>query len=275
MLALANRANEQLFCYPSYNRVAKDTGLSSRTVIRLIKELEEKNLIAITRRKGVKGNTSNIFHIYNHNFISLSECHPLNTGKSIAVDDSEPEVVTQDHNATSFFNNTVSQRHELVSQRQEVVTERHLPSDIVSPKYINEQTKEYINEHKDQQRVQKPGSLEIPSYEKVFEYLTNHKSCKPQDIDGFINHWFDKMNRQNWKNKDGKLLKQWIPSVTGMLSSDRIKWGVPEVKRQEVKPRFRPDYMYKPEIEFRQPTDEDFNEMIECIEREQFWGPYS
>lgn len=59
MLGLrANRENE---CHPTYNRIAQDTGLHRRTVIREIKRLESLGLILVIPNKTPRGDTANIY----------------------------------------------------------------------------------------------------------------------------------------------------------------------------------------------------------------------
>lgn len=50
MLALADNANDEGFCYPSINTIVKKTSLSNKTVIKHIKELEEKELLLSKKR---------------------------------------------------------------------------------------------------------------------------------------------------------------------------------------------------------------------------------
>lgn len=49
-------------CFPSINTIAKDTGLSTRTIIRNLKILEKEDLIIkIHRTRQNKGDTSNMY----------------------------------------------------------------------------------------------------------------------------------------------------------------------------------------------------------------------
>lgn len=68
LLALADWANEEGLCWPSINRLASKTGIAGRSVQRLIRQLEELNLV---RREEVSGKG-------NRYWISLpaTECHP-------------------------------------------------------------------------------------------------------------------------------------------------------------------------------------------------------
>ena len=65
MLALADNANDEGFCYPSINTICIKTSLSKPTVIKHIKQLEELNLLLSKKRTRSNGSaTSKIYVIY-------------------------------------------------------------------------------------------------------------------------------------------------------------------------------------------------------------------
>lgn len=65
MLALGDNANDEGFCYPSLNTIVKKTSLSKPTVIKHIKELEDKNLLLSKKRsKKSGGRYTSIYIIY-------------------------------------------------------------------------------------------------------------------------------------------------------------------------------------------------------------------
>jgi hypothetical protein len=55
LLVLANFADEAMGCWPSHKRLADDTGLTQRTVLTLLKALEDKKLISRTERLRADG----------------------------------------------------------------------------------------------------------------------------------------------------------------------------------------------------------------------------
>ncbi len=64
LLSLADRANEQNYCYPSFDRLMKDTGSSRSSIIRSLLALEGLGFIARIHRKNDKGNnTSNAYQL--------------------------------------------------------------------------------------------------------------------------------------------------------------------------------------------------------------------
>ncbi len=60
---LADNANDQGECWPSYKYIAEHCETSRRSVMSHIKELEKIGLLRIERRIGPKGNSSNVFHL--------------------------------------------------------------------------------------------------------------------------------------------------------------------------------------------------------------------
>ena len=61
LIKLADNANDKGECWPSYQHIADHCEVDKRTVMRHVKSLENSGYVRITHRKGVKGNSSNIF----------------------------------------------------------------------------------------------------------------------------------------------------------------------------------------------------------------------
>jgi hypothetical protein len=64
-VALARRRNREGYCWPSYKRLARDTHMSRRKVIEVVKELEELELVYVERDQynDAGDATSNRFYI--------------------------------------------------------------------------------------------------------------------------------------------------------------------------------------------------------------------
>jgi hypothetical protein len=60
---LADNANDQGECWPSYNYIAEQCEMSRRSVMDHVKKLETSGFLRREYRKGVKGNSSNVFHL--------------------------------------------------------------------------------------------------------------------------------------------------------------------------------------------------------------------
>lgn len=63
LIKLADNANDQGECWPSYQHVADQCEMDRSTVRKHIKELERIGLLAVENRDGPKGNSSNVYHL--------------------------------------------------------------------------------------------------------------------------------------------------------------------------------------------------------------------
>ncbi|MFA0690607.1 helix-turn-helix domain-containing protein [Vibrio splendidus] len=63
LLKLADNANDNGVCWPSYEYIADMCEVDRRTVMRHIKTLEEMGLVSVRTRKGEKGNSSNVYQL--------------------------------------------------------------------------------------------------------------------------------------------------------------------------------------------------------------------
>lgn len=64
LIKLADNANDDGVCWPSYGTIARHCGVDKRTVMRHIKQLEDMGVLAKKHRMTSHGNTSNVFQIY-------------------------------------------------------------------------------------------------------------------------------------------------------------------------------------------------------------------
>ncbi|ABX49195.1 conserved hypothetical protein [Shewanella baltica OS195] len=60
---LADNANDQGECWPSYQNIAEQCEITRRSVMNHVKTLEDDGFLRREYRKGEKGNSTNIFHI--------------------------------------------------------------------------------------------------------------------------------------------------------------------------------------------------------------------
>lgn len=64
MFYLVNRSNKELTCFPAIPTIARETGLSERTVQRALKELVEEGFVKKTPRyRGNGGQSSNLYSL--------------------------------------------------------------------------------------------------------------------------------------------------------------------------------------------------------------------
>ncbi|WP_417883591.1 helix-turn-helix domain-containing protein [Vibrio rumoiensis] len=85
LVKLADNANDDGVCWPSYNHIADQCEISRRSAMRHVKILVELGLISVTYRSGEKGNSSNVFRL------------KLDSVTSDKLSPPSDEVVTEDH----------------------------------------------------------------------------------------------------------------------------------------------------------------------------------
>ena len=86
LVKLADNANDDGICWPSYDYIAEMCEMSRRTVIRHISDLEKMGLVTIQTRKGKSGNDSNVYKL-----------HLGGDNLTPPGDKQVPEVVTEDY----------------------------------------------------------------------------------------------------------------------------------------------------------------------------------
>ncbi|MBU2571176.1 MAG: helix-turn-helix domain-containing protein [Gammaproteobacteria bacterium] len=91
LIALADRADDAGFCYPSMTDLAKRSGLSSRSVIRAVDKLSALDKIEIVRQKGVT----------NHYFLKAKlSTETSDTNDTVPPDKSYPQATTRQEPVT-------------------------------------------------------------------------------------------------------------------------------------------------------------------------------
>ena len=155
LLALANRHNKDTGkCYPSMTRMAADTGMCRRSVMRAIGKLEKSGLITTQRY----GGSSNYYY--------------LNIGKITFESTSDTESpVTQSH-----------QCHTVTSDRESrvLVTESHHTGDRESPKpKSNLKDKPKSSTYVGHEVTNPPAAPKVP-YQKIVDLYHEHLPELPQ-----------------------------------------------------------------------------------------------
>lgn len=154
LLKLADQANDEGLCWPSYETVAKACEVDRRSVIRHIKKLEEDGFLRVEKvyDKEAKKNKSNRYHLTVSNGVKKS-------------------LVTESHHP--------SDRESLLGS----VTESP-PSVTESPKPINESINKPINESINESRttkkkkvaVEKPNELSQQTWDDLLDLRKSKKA---------------------------------------------------------------------------------------------------
>lgn len=64
LLKLADQANDDGDCWPSYQHIADQCEIGRSTVRKHVKELEEMGILVVKNRPGVLGNSSNMYRLF-------------------------------------------------------------------------------------------------------------------------------------------------------------------------------------------------------------------
>ncbi|MFA0496007.1 helix-turn-helix domain-containing protein [Vibrio sp. 10N.222.54.B11] len=99
LLKLADNANDNGVCWPSYEYIADMCEVDRRTVMRHIKTLEEMGFVSVRTRKGEKGNSSNVYQLN----LGSDKLSPPSDTRSRGV-------VSQDHQPSDPMSPGISHR---------------------------------------------------------------------------------------------------------------------------------------------------------------------
>lgn len=107
LLALADCANDNLQCFPSYNHISKKASISISTAKRIIKKLEEIGVLKKQHRfkKGKKQQTSNIYTL-TFGGSTLTPIKVQNDTTIVSSVTPPDSVTTMTHESSSYLNIT-------------------------------------------------------------------------------------------------------------------------------------------------------------------------
>ena len=208
-------------CNPSLVRLAKDSGMCKRSVIRAIKELEEKKLIVPVRQKQGLINASNQYSL------------ALNS-----VTQSLGVVTDSHHQKKKAVSHS---HHPSVTQSLGVVTDSHKGSVTQSPKQGIEQrnkNKEVEQGKKDAPKFQKPTADEISAF------------CLDSDIAIDVQHFIDYYESNGWRVGRNPM-KNWQATVRNWAKNDKtfrkpaqtsFKKPYGEPPKYELSSKFKQDH---------------------------------
>lgn len=130
LLKLADNANDNGKCWPSYEHIADMCEIDRRTAMRHIKILEQEGLVKVTYRKGEKGNSSNIYQLY----LGSDKLSPPSDTRS-------PGVVAEDHQPSDPVSPRTSHRTsqlEPIKNKQKDSVKGSLIGLVDFPKELNQ-----------------------------------------------------------------------------------------------------------------------------------------
>ena len=166
--------------FPSLNTLAKETGLSKRTVQRCLLELQEKGAVSIEHRCNDRGTQSNLYTIYDT--AKLWNAKDVTEMQSIASEMRDAEMV--EYLRRRGYSVTKKEPASGTDQSSEASTSFE-KSDIVLT--TNNPT---MNDSSCQERY----SME--DVQELFDYavLTSGNRCNTRDLDSVMNILYDTLN---------------------------------------------------------------------------------
>lgn len=202
LLKLADQANDDGFCWPSYQTIAEACQVSRRTVIRHIKSLEADGFLTITKTydKANKKNFSNKYQLTLDRGVKLSlvtESHHPSDTVSISGDTVSPKPIIEP---------TIDPINTLVSEKKE--TKKTVKYKPVKPESVSEQIWNDLLIL----RKETKASNSQTAWTTVFNGLAKAQQATGHSLDQIITFWIGKA----WKgfNADWYLNAQPKPQQT-------------------------------------------------------------
>ncbi|WP_417698042.1 helix-turn-helix domain-containing protein [Psychromonas sp.] len=209
LMKLADNADDDGVCWPSYNHLAAQCEMSRRTVIRHVDDLILCGFMKKTTRKGgLHFNKSNMFQL----LIDEGDINNLETKKAAAlIAKKQGKNKTPSDNLSS--GRVVSEDHpSSVTGSPDLVTETTLPSVTGSPRTIIEPSVEPPLEPLCKNQIKKPDYIRY-----LFEAYPAHRR-------GGTDAQFWKVWKQEKLNdQDAALFLNWVVSAA---KSDPQQWGI-------------------------------------------------
>jgi len=121
-LALCDNANDEGICYPSQENLSKKTGISKKTIIKILNEIEEDSLL-LTYKRSRKGGGR---------YSTLYLVFPKETFKEL--DDEYREKFSKKYAEKFSKNHTQSEEATPYPQSEEATPQNHTQSEEATPK---------------------------------------------------------------------------------------------------------------------------------------------
>jgi DNA-binding PadR family transcriptional regulator len=201
LISMADRAGEEMECYPSQERLERDTQLNIKTVKKCLRELEEQGFITDTGKRTGKTNRTKIFQLTGVDLRELEPFQPaqkrtdyVNKPKSGSITDNKPEnglIKSGQKRADSKANEPKSglnnePKNGLIKSAQIRATE---PPSILTTQY-NHPTKTFCASGSDEPEtlITETNVPELPD------------CSTEQPVDQYVTAKGRKLSGENWKN---------------------------------------------------------------------------
>jgi hypothetical protein len=212
LIKLADNANDNGECWPSYQHIADQCEITRRSVVTHVNKLEEMGFLVKQFRKGVKGNSSNIFHLSIPSAILSSSANNSLHGESNSLPSESPAPPPSEFPAprTSHSFESVNESiNEPILPKQKKRTQKTLAEQYDLSQWPTELELSEIEEYLQHRKKMKKPSMSQNSITRIGKKLKvcvegglNASDCLAKIIDsgwqGFEPDWLlkDKKNAQ-------------------------------------------------------------------------------
>ena len=218
LIKLADNANEKGECWPSYQHIADQCEMSRRSVMRHISELESQGFLTSFHRKGVNGNSSNVYklHIASGSVAAIEPSDNL----SPPSDTDSPDSDTMSPPPSDTVSPRTSHSLEPVNEPSLVSADAKTPNRFVKPDYIREIWNQYPEHRRggtDQQLWKKWRSMRLTESDAnaVLFYLAKANpvwASSPKFVPGITKF----IDEQRWLGP--------LPESDTPRGSDPVNW---------------------------------------------------
>lgn len=214
LLKLADNANDNGECYPSYHHIAKECEISKRTAMRAVDSLCEKGLLIKQPRYliGGKEQTSNFYVIVLPSLHGSVTVTPGVVTQSHQGSDTEsPGVVSQSHPNQSYItskenikNNTLR-----VLEKDESISEEDRVADLAASRVLDHYNNKFNSKHKEKKyfvnllkKTKTRSAYTEEDLIMVIDWIAETWSFKPEPIKIARVSRFDeyRAKAEQWRN---------------------------------------------------------------------------
>lgn len=194
LLKLADNANDNGECYPSYHHIAKECEISKRTAMRAVDSLCEKGLLIKQPRYliGGKEQTSNFYVIVLpslHGSVTVTPGVVTQSHRGSVTE--SPGVVSQSHPNQSYItskenikNNTLR-----VLEKDESISEEDRAADLAASRVLDHYNNKFNSKHKEKKyfvnllkKTKTRGAYTEEDLIMVIDWIAETWSFKPEPI---------------------------------------------------------------------------------------------
>lgn len=131
LIKLADNANDKGECWPSYRHIADQCEIGHSTVRKHVQALAEQGLLTIENRKGVLGNSSNLYRLKLDKPMSPDSIDPMLLGSTPAPADNTPPMPADSTRTSHSFESVNEPFPAANATGDEIRNANYKPEDVI------------------------------------------------------------------------------------------------------------------------------------------------